>query len=89
MFLRNMSFPNYSDTPHTRKGIKYSIQLPLRIPNVCQPLTIQEAEKRILLEGKETFNLSQGDEATSNPQDITHSRIFNATNNSSNSNIIA
>jgi len=56
-------------------------------PNVCEPLTIQEAETRIILEGETAYSLSQGDEETSNHLDSNlHTSISrNATNSISNS----
>ena len=39
----------------------------LPLPNVCQPLTIQEAERRIFQEGEASFALSQQDEEISVP----------------------
>ena len=35
--------------------------------NICEPVTYQEAERRMLLEGEQIFAQSQGDEATSVP----------------------
>ena len=42
----------------------------LPLPNVCEPLTIQEAKTRIILDGEAAYSLSQGDEATSDPLDF-------------------
>ena len=91
--LRNRGFKKYilsklfRHVTYSQRNKLLNTELPL--PDVCQPLTCQEAERRIMLEGEETFSLSQGDEATSSPPDITRSRILNATNNSSNNNTIA
>ena len=78
---RNTFYPNCSNTSHIRKGINFSnIELPL--PNVCEPLTIQEAETRIILDGEAAYSLSQGDKATSDPLDFNPrtNTFLNATN---------
>ena len=53
--------------------------------NICEPITLQEAERRILREGETAFALSQEDEATSVPPTATHNPTLstvhsNATN---------
>ena len=54
------------------------------LPIVCNQLTLQEAELKIIQEGEETFNLSQGVEALSlvDPQISTDNAIvlFNSNN---------
>ena len=75
--IGSMSSRNYSNTSHTRKGINYSKQNSL--PNVCQPLTGQEVERRILQEGETSFALTQEDEAISAPPALSLSTINNAT----------
>ena len=40
------------------------LKLESPLPNVCQPLTMQEAERRILQEGEALFALSQEDGVT-------------------------
>jgi len=67
MSLRNMSTPNYSNTSHIRKGINYSIQNFLFLMFVNH-LLFWKQKRRIFLERKATFSLSQGDEATSSPR---------------------
>ena len=54
----------------------------LSFPNVCQPLTIQEAERRIVMEGEAVFSLSQENEEISSLRD---SILNSTTNNNSNS----
>ena len=41
------------------------------LSTVCESLTLQEAEMRIIQEGEEIFNLSQGEEALSLADPIT------------------
>ena len=43
----------------------------------CQPLTLQEAAKKILSKGKDCFLQSQEDKATSAPQASTHNLTLN------------
>ena len=50
---------------------------------VCQPLNVQEAERRILSEGEETFSLSQGDKESSHPQDTIRTRTLSIVSSNS------
>ena len=85
--LRNHGFKKYAlsklfrHVTYSQRNKLLNTQLPL--PNVRQPLTIQEAERRILLEGEETFSLSQGDEETSHPQDTIRTRTLNIVSSNS------
>ena len=62
--LRNRGFKKHAlsklfrHVTYSQRNKLLNTELPL--PNVCQPLTVQEAERRILPEGEETFSLSQG-----------------------------
>ena len=70
--LRNNGIKKYIHTKlfqhvtYSQRDKLLNTELPL--PNVCEPLISQEAERRIFLEGEATFSLSQGDEATSSPR---------------------
>ena len=70
--LRNRGFKKYvlsklfQHVTYLQRDKLLNTELPL--PNVCEPLISQEAERRIFLEGEATFSLSQGDEATANPR---------------------
>ena len=85
--LRNRGFKKYvlsklfRHVTYLQRNKLLNTVLPL--PNVCQPLTIQEEERRILLEGEETFSLSQGDEETSHPQDTIRTRTLNTVSSNS------
>ena len=92
--LRNRGFKKYvlsklfQHVTYSQRDKLLNTELPL--PNVCEPLTIQEAERRILLDGEAAYSLSQGDEGTtshlvSNPQSST----FLLNNNSNSNNTIA
>ena len=68
MRLRNRGFKKYVLTKLFR-NVTYSLRnkllkLESPLPNVCQPLTMQEAERRILQEGEAMFALSQEDGVT-------------------------
>jgi len=60
--LRNRGFKKYvlsklfRQVTYSQRNKLLNTELPL--PNVCQPLTVLEAERRILPEGEETFSLS-------------------------------
>ena len=84
--LRNRGFKKYvlsklfQHVTYSQRDKLLNTELPL--PNVCEPLTIQEAETRIILDGEAAYSLSQGDEATSDPLDFNPrtSTFLNATN---------
>ena len=67
------------------KGIKL-LNSNTTLAIVCNQLTLQEAELKIIQEGEETFNLSQGVEALSllDPQISTDNAIVLFNNNNSN-----
>ena len=79
MGSRNIFYPNCSNTSHIHDKL---LNTELSLPNICEPLTIQEAEMRIILDGEAAYSLSQGDEATSDPLDFNPrtSTFLNATN---------
>ena len=86
--LRNRGFRKYV-LKKLFQHVTYSqrnklLNTELSFPNVCQPLTIQEAERRIVMEGEAAFSLSQGDVEISSLHDST----LNSTtaNNNSNNN---
>ena len=87
LILRNHGFRKYVPTKllqhvtYLQRNKLLNTELPL--PNVCQPLTTQEAERRIVLEGEAIFNLSQGDEETSSPPASILNTSHSATNNNS------
>ena len=62
--LRNRGFRKYVLTKlfqhvtYSQRNKLLNTELPL--PDVCQPLTTQEAGRRIVLEGEAIFSLSQG-----------------------------
>ena len=67
--LRNNGIKKYIHTKLFQHGT-YSQQdkllnTELPLPNVCQALTIQEAERRIVMEGEAVFSLSQENEEIS------------------------
>ena len=90
--LRNCGFKKYvlsklfQHVTYSQRDKLLNTELPL--PNVCEPLTIQEAETRIILEGETAYSLSQGDEETSNHLDsnLRTSISLNANNSIINSN---
>ena len=45
--------------------------------NICEPITFQEAERRILRDGEATFALSQEDKATTAPPASTRNPTLN------------
>jgi len=66
--LRNLGFLKYVLTKLFR-NVTYSqrnklLKIESPLPNVCQPLTMQEAERRILQEGEAMFALSKEDGVT-------------------------
>ena len=66
--LRNLGFLKYVLTKLFR-NVTYSqrnklLKIESPLPNVCQPLTIQEAERRILQEGVAMLALSKEDGAS-------------------------
>ena len=85
--LRNRGFKKYvlsklfRHATYSQRNKLLDTVLPL--PNVCQPLTVQEAERRILPEGEETFSLSQGDKESSHPQDTIRTRTLNIVSSNS------
>ena len=90
--LRNRGFKKYvlsklfEHVTYSQRDKLLNTETPL--PNVCEPLTIQEAETRIILEGETAYSLSQGDEETSNHLDsnLRTSISLNANNSIINSN---
>ena len=87
--LRNRGFRKYvlaklfQHVTYSLRNKLLSTELPP--PNACRPLTIQKAEKRIFLEGKAAFALSQEDEATFGPP----TSLLNTTNKILSNNTIA
>ena len=57
--------------------------------NICEPVTSQEAERRMLREGETVFALSQEDEATSDLPSSAHKLTLNTVANTETSRNLA